>query len=177
MVLLAFLYRNNLPFAYHVRFLWHVCLAWFCGRRPPHALAASEKTFRVWPDDVDFNWHMNNSSCASHTAMVLHRSLLLPALEPEPESPISSVVPAGPFALLGSSRPPAPPIPLLLGPPTFWQHSPRRRQREDSARPTLIGERRGSVLTMAQAILGAPSDLGKERESVFPALGRDRSRG
>ena len=67
LVLLAFLYRNNLPFAYHVRFLWHVSLAWFCGRRPPHVLAASEKTFRVWPDDIDFNWHMNNSSCASRT--------------------------------------------------------------------------------------------------------------
>ena len=59
-------YRNNLPFAYHVRFLWHVSLAWFCGRRPAHLLAASEKSFRVWPDDVDFNWHMNNSSCARH---------------------------------------------------------------------------------------------------------------
>ena len=62
-VLLVFVYRNNLPGAYHLRFLWHVSLAWFCGRRPSHVMESSEESFRVWPDDVDFNWHMNNSSC------------------------------------------------------------------------------------------------------------------
>ena len=78
-LLFAFLYRNNLPFAYHIRFSWHVSLAWFCGRRPSYVLAASEKSFRVWPDDIDFNWHMNNSSCAHHTLMPMYM-LPLPAL-------------------------------------------------------------------------------------------------
>ena len=63
LLVFAFLYRNNLPGAYHLRFLWHVSLAWFCGRRPSHVMESSEESFRVWPDDVDFNWHMNNSSC------------------------------------------------------------------------------------------------------------------
>ena len=60
LVFLLFFWRS-FPGAYHVRMALHVFLAW----REPMAKDWREETiqeFRCWPDDLDWNLHMNNSS-------------------------------------------------------------------------------------------------------------------
>ena len=56
-----FLYWRSLPFVYHLRFLVYSLWAFFFGSRPAGLADFTEISLRVWPDDVDFNWHMGNS--------------------------------------------------------------------------------------------------------------------
>jgi hypothetical protein len=61
-LLFAFLYLRSLPFAWHVRFFGHCLWARLFASRPPSIFEASTLSFMCWPDDIDFNLHMGNSS-------------------------------------------------------------------------------------------------------------------
>ena len=56
------MYWRSLPLAYHLRFLWYIIRGKFLTRRPPTVHGETELQLRCWPDDVDFNSHMGNSS-------------------------------------------------------------------------------------------------------------------
>ena len=60
-VVFVLLYWRSLPFVYHLRFLAHALWAYFKGPRPDRLSDFTEISLRVWPDDIDFNWHMGNS--------------------------------------------------------------------------------------------------------------------
>jgi hypothetical protein len=60
-LLFLFMYWRSLPFAYHLRFMAIALQAFFVGPRPAGLVDFTEISFRVWPDDMDFNWHMGNS--------------------------------------------------------------------------------------------------------------------
>ena len=64
-VIFVLLYWRSLPFVYHLRFLFYVALGKWrgrCAKRPANVQEESTLSFRVYPDDVDFNLHMGNSS-------------------------------------------------------------------------------------------------------------------
>ncbi len=68
LILFAVLYARSFPFAYHIRFAYYVLRARLAQvprdkRRELSPFAfQSVLHFRCWPDDVDFNLHMGNSS-------------------------------------------------------------------------------------------------------------------
>ena len=61
LVFLFFFWRG-LPLAYHVRVLLHVLYARLLLPRPGSWCEETVLHFRAWPDDLDWNRHMNNSS-------------------------------------------------------------------------------------------------------------------
>lgn len=56
------LYARSLPFAYHLRFIGHCLWAKYRAGRAESLFDETHLHFRCWPDDMDFNMHMNNSS-------------------------------------------------------------------------------------------------------------------
>ncbi|KNC99379.1 uncharacterized protein SPPG_05623 [Spizellomyces punctatus DAOM BR117] len=59
---------RSLPFAHHLRLSKHIVQAGLRRRWRPAATiwAPQYLTYRVWPDDMDWNLHMNNSTYNKH---------------------------------------------------------------------------------------------------------------
>jgi acyl-CoA thioesterase FadM len=61
-LLFLVLFWRGMPLAYHIRVLLHVVYARLLVPRPSKWNEETVLSFRAWPDDLDWNMHLNNSS-------------------------------------------------------------------------------------------------------------------